>query len=276
MPHNVRTVRPSGIATAAAVAVFAALITSSPAAQAATTCPSLAAVSAALGSKAEVDETPFEFSDCAFKAGDKAVSFTITPTADVTAELAAQRADAMRRTAGVQLTKVGRYKAFTGTASGVSQLFYDQSGTTVFVSHQQISANSADILKRVATALAAVKWPKKTTNCAAFDKVVAKTEPSAKRNKENSGCIYNYADGTYLGVGISTEDTFTGWLETYRGFARTGPIKDATVGTHKGFMYGTKLVIGLTDAVVIINTNEFFDTVPLVKWTASRAAVALG
>ena len=275
-----RTQRTVSFAATTTVAAFAGLATSSLDARAATTCPSIAAVSAAVGSAAVKDEHPFGFSDCAFKVGDTTVSFTITPATDVAAALAANRADATRRTAGVKLIKVGRYKAFTGTASGVSQLFYDQKGTTVFVSHQQIDGNSAGIIKRVSTAVSIINIPKKITSCALIDRVVAKVEPTAiKQETPNSGCSYKYADESLLAVGTYTDDTFSGWLESYRSFATTGPVKDANVGTHKGFVYqtsGTNLVIGLADAVALVETNEFLDQTPFTKLTAARAAAALG
>jgi hypothetical protein len=241
---------------------------------ASTVCPSLAAVKTAVGGAVTAGDD-----DCTFNVGQDTLTFTIEPTADVPTAVAARRADAVRRTAPVMKTKVGSYRAFTGTASGVSQIFYDQKGVLVYISHQEITADSAGVLKRVSAALAKVKLPKVITDCKPIVQAISAAVPTAVFDPTSEGaCTMKFPDETVLFVGTDPQSTFVESYDTYRLTASHKPVLDLTVGGRKGFVFqafDTTLVLGLSDALAVVAVNSSIGQTPFAKSLPARAAAAL-
>ncbi len=255
--------------------VIAALVTTANPAYAVPECPTIAAVSAAVGSTA----TDSDLGSCEFKVGDDTISFQIDASTNIDADLAARRSDAIRRTARVAKTKAGKYAAFTGASTGYSQLYYNQKGTTIKVSHFEINGQSSDILKKASAALAKIKIPAEINSCTAITKAVVAAVPTAKfKPGQPGGCGFTLADATSLFVGIQ-DDPFAEWLDTYEyTTSDRPPIIDTTVGKRKGFTWGvaleTNLVLPLDDAIATVTLQNGKPT-PQQKALLSKAAAVI-
>ena len=234
---------------------LAAVITSSPAAHAAPKCPTVAAVRSAVGSSV----TQPSSDECRFRVGERTLTYQIVASSNVAADLNARRQDAVRRTAPVTKTKVGRYPAFTGTASSVSQLFYDQKGTVVYVSHQEINAQSADILKRTAAALARLTIPAKIGSCTAIAKAVVSVVAGARSVPGGQdSCQFILADASTVFVGIQSDQSYADWFNTYAATTDRPPVTDVKVKARHGFAFvtfGTDVVFALDDSIVTVSLD---------------------
>ncbi len=241
---------------------------------AAASCPTVPAVSKAVGAKV----TKPDADTCAFQVGTQMVSFEFTPSTNVAADLAARRSDAIRRTAPTTRTKVGPYAAFTGTASGVAQIFYDQKGTVVYVSHQEINARSAEILTKSAAALAKIAIPAKISSCTAITAAVVGAVAGAKAVPTGPGsCQFILADASTVFVGIQSDQSFTDWYATYAITTDRPPVADINVKGRKGFAvvgFGTDVVLPLDTAIATISLN-FKSVAPLQKSLPAKAAAAI-
>lgn len=237
-------------------------------------CPTVAAVSAAVGSTV----TESDFGSCAFKVGSDTISFQIDPSTNVTADMAARRADAVRRTTPVAKIKVGKFAAFTGASEGYSHLYYNQKGTTIRISHFEINAQSADVLKQASTALVKITIPAKIRSCTAIAKAVVGAVGGAKPVPAGAGgCKFELADATTLFVGIQPE-SFADWFDTYEyTTSDRPPVAETAVGARKGFTYvtsETNLVLPLDDGILTVTLNRKITT-PQLKALPAKAAAAI-
>jgi broad specificity phosphatase PhoE len=258
----------------AALIPFGAVV-SAPAAHAATPCPTAAKLSSALGTTV----TSVRDESCMFSLGLNTLRFDFEGVADVRSELASRRADASRRTRPVAKSKVRSYRAYTGVAAGVAQIFYDQKGVVVYVSHGEVGRDSASILKKVSLAVSAIELPKEVRDCAPVAKVVSPVIPKATYDPDGAGaCTFRFADGTVVFVGTDPSKTFDESYRTYKTLASHSPVESLRIGAHSGFVFqtfDTQAVIGLKNSIATITVDSKVGQTPLSRSVPVRAAKVL-